>query len=161
MLESPNRFIPSTSGIQDKILLDSGPTKTKRARKEIISPRLSAVFDKCKISDRDWVHILTAVLDAISVDPNEYIINRTSIKSAREKFRQNIFKEMKYRFDNLNFKSYVLHWDSKLLPDITGHLKVDRLPVIVTAPNVEQLLGVTILEIRVRDMKQVLLYMTF
>lgn len=49
---------------------------------------------------------------------------------------------MKYRFDNLNFKSYVLHWDSKLLPDITGHLKVDRLPVIVTAPNVEQLLGV-------------------
>lgn len=142
MLESPNRFIPSTSGIQDKILPESGPTKTKRARKEIISPRLSAVFDKCKISDRDCVHILTAVLDAISVDPNEYIINRTSIKSAREKFRHHIFKEMKYRFDNLNFKSYVLHWDSKLLPDITGHLKVDRLPVIVTAPNVEQLLGV-------------------
>jgi len=142
MLETPNRFIPSTSGIQDKILPESGPTKTKRARKEIISPRLSAVFDKCKISDRDCVHILTAVLDAISVDPNEYIINRTSIKSAREKFRQHIFKKMKYRFDNLNFKSYVLHWYSKLLPDITGHLKVDRLPVIVTALNVEQLLGV-------------------
>lgn len=94
------------------------------------------------ISDGDCVHILTAVLDAISVDPNEYIINRTSIKSAREKFRQHIFKEMKYRFDNLNFKSYVLHWDSKLLPDINGHLKVNRLPVINTAPNVEQLLGV-------------------
>lgn len=70
LLESPNRFIPSTSGIQDKILPESGPTKTKRARKEIISPRLSAVFDKCKISNRDCVHILTAVLDAISVDPN-------------------------------------------------------------------------------------------
>lgn len=49
---------------------------------------------------------------------------------------------MKYRFDNLNFKSYVLHWVSKLLPDITGHLKIDRLPVIVITPNVEQLLRV-------------------
>jgi len=45
MLESPNRFISITSGIQDKILPDFGPTKIKRARKEIISPRLSAVFD--------------------------------------------------------------------------------------------------------------------
>jgi len=99
MLESPNRFIPCKKGIQDTILPESGPTKTKRARKEIISPQLSAVFDMCKISDRGCVHILTAVLDAISVDPDEYIINRTSIKSAWEKFRQHIFKEMKYRFD--------------------------------------------------------------
>lgn len=41
---------------------------------------------------------------------------------------------------NLNF--VVIHWDSKILPDITGKKKVDRLPVIATAPNVEQLLGV-------------------
>ena len=35
-----------------------------------------------------------------------------------------------------------MHWDSKLLPDLTGRDKIDRLPVIITAPNVEQLLGV-------------------
>lgn len=58
------------------MLPESGPTKTKRARKEIISPRLSAVLDKGMVSDRDCVHILTAVLGAISVDPSEYIINR-------------------------------------------------------------------------------------
>jgi len=49
---------------------------------------------------------------------------------------------MKCRFYNFNLNSFVLHWDFKLLPDITGHFKVDRLPVIVTAPNVEKLLGV-------------------
>ncbi|KAF0714990.1 Uncharacterized protein FWK35_00031556, partial [Aphis craccivora] len=36
----------------------------------------------------------------------------------------------------------MLHWDSKILPDITGKSKVYRLPVVVTALNMEQLLGV-------------------
>lgn len=34
-----------------------GPSKIKRARKEIINHRLSAALDKCKISDRDAVHL--------------------------------------------------------------------------------------------------------
>lgn len=32
------------------------------------------------------------------------------------------------------------------MSDITGKLKVDRLPIIVTAPNVEQLLGAPLLD---------------
>lgn len=35
-----------------------------------------------------------------------------------------------------------IHWDGKLLPDITGHERVDRLPVIVSAGGKSQLLGV-------------------
>jgi hypothetical protein len=38
--------------------------------------------------------------------------------------------------------SCVIHWDGKLLPNLTGSKKVDRLPVILTAPDVEFLLGV-------------------
>lgn len=34
----------------------------------------------------------------------------------------------------------VLHWDSKLLPDLISKDKIDRNPIIVTAPNVEILL---------------------
>lgn len=49
---------------------------------------------------------------------------------------------MKSDFDSLNLESLVIHWDSKILPDITGKLKVDRLPIVDTGPNVEQLLGV-------------------
>lgn len=36
----------------------------------------------------------------------------------------------------------VVHWDGKLLPDITGHDKVDRLPILVTQEETEQLIGV-------------------
>jgi hypothetical protein len=45
VLEEDHR--PCISGIQ-------------RATKEIMTPRLSAALDKCKVSDRDAVHLLTA-----------------------------------------------------------------------------------------------------
>jgi hypothetical protein len=35
-----------------------------------------------------------------------------------------------------------VHWDGKLLPDLTGREKVDRLPVIVTGRHIEHLLAV-------------------
>lgn len=43
------------------------------------------------------------------------------------------------------FKPYcslVLYWDCKLLPKCFGLGKVDRLPVIVSGPGVENLIGV-------------------
>ena len=37
----------------------------------------------------------------------------------------------------------IVHWDGKLLPDLLGKEKVERLPIIASAPDyVEQLLGV-------------------
>lgn len=45
-------------------------------------------------------------------------------------------------FDNLKLKLLVLHWNSKILPDITGKSMVDRIPVVHRALNSEQLLGV-------------------
>lgn len=49
---------------------------------------------------------------------------------------------MQSKFNDLNLKSLIIHWGSKLLPVITGRSKVDRLSVVVTVSNVEQLLGV-------------------
>jgi len=115
---------------------------SKRARKELLTPRLAAALDKCKISDRDSVHILTACLDALNVNLREYIINRTSIKRGREKFRKQVALGIKYNFNDLQLNYVVIHWDSKMLPDFTGKETVDRLPVIATGFKVEQLLGV-------------------
>ena len=36
----------------------------------------------------------------------------------------------------------IIHWDGKLLKDITGNEKVDRLPVLVSGQGVSQLLAV-------------------
>ena len=62
------------------------PPHLKRAQKDIMTPRLSAALDKCKVSDRDAVHILTACAESLSLNPREYKINRSSIRNARIKF---------------------------------------------------------------------------
>jgi hypothetical protein len=66
--------------------------------------KIKYLIEKCKINDRNFVNLLTAVLDGISVDLSKYIINR-SIKSAREKYQQHIFNEMRNTFNHLDLKS--------------------------------------------------------
>ncbi|XP_025405167.1 uncharacterized protein LOC112679535 [Sipha flava] len=127
VLEEDHR--PCTSGIQ-------------RATKEIMTPRLSAALDKCKVSDRDAVHLLTACVESVSLNPSDYIINRTSIKKCREIFRKKVAEKVHSDFCTLNIDFVIVHWDTKLLPNLSGQEKVDRLPVIASSPNVEQLLGV-------------------
>lgn len=67
----------------------------KRARKQLLIPRLAAALDKCKISDRDCLHLIMAFMEAVSLDPSNYVINRTSIRNQRNIFEKNILKELK------------------------------------------------------------------
>ncbi|KAE9535245.1 hypothetical protein AGLY_007978 [Aphis glycines] len=102
---------------------------------------IAAAFDKCKISERDAVHLLVAFLEAVSLDPSDYIINRTSIRNARAVYRESYDKKLKQSFTNLNVKSVVVHWDTKIIENISGKF-VDRLAVIATGTNFQQLLGI-------------------
>ncbi|KAL4088950.1 hypothetical protein QTP88_024028 [Uroleucon formosanum] len=120
----------------------AGPSKCKRARKNLMTPRLTFALDKCKISDRDAIHIITACIEAASLNIDDFVLSRSSIKRARENFRKEGNYKMKSKFFDLNLNFVVIHWDSKILPDITGKANVDRLPVVATAPGLEQLLGV-------------------
>lgn len=102
-----------------------------------------AALDKCKISDRDSVHILIAVAEALGHRVDDLVINRSSIHRCRERLRSERASELKGELLALKQTDAVtVHWDSKLLPALTGKEKVDRLPVIATANGVEHLLGV-------------------
>lgn len=59
----------------------------KRGRKEIMTRRLASALDKCKISDRDAVHLLIACAEVFNANVNYYAINRSSVKRSRESFR--------------------------------------------------------------------------
>jgi hypothetical protein len=107
-----------------------------------MTSRSASTLDICKVSDKDAVHLLIACAEVLNVDVNDYAINRSLIKRTRESFRYQISFEIKTAFHQLNLSSVVVHWDSKILPNLIGTENVDRLPVIITAPNVEQLLGV-------------------
>ena len=51
----------------------------------IFTPRLSEVFDRCKISDRNGVYILTAAAEAFGYDTKHVVINRTSFQRLSKK----------------------------------------------------------------------------
>ncbi|KAL4091540.1 hypothetical protein QTP88_026214 [Uroleucon formosanum] len=102
----------------------------------------STCLDKCKISDRDAVHLITACIEAVALDTNDFAVNRTSIRNARQIFRKNNTSNIKSKFIDLNLNYGIVHWDSKILPTLVGKDKCDRLPVVITALKTEQLLGV-------------------
>lgn len=114
---------------------------TKRARKQLLTPRLAAALDKCKISERDCLHLIMAFMEAVSLDPLTYFINRTSIRNQRNIFRKIYTEKIKENFSKLNAQVITVHWDTKLQYDLTGR-PVERLSIIGTSTNIEQLLGV-------------------
>ncbi|CAH0546982.1 unnamed protein product [Brassicogethes aeneus] len=67
--------LPSTSSMQ--VVQLTNP-KNKRARVDFINNRIVSPLDRCKISDRNAVHLLIAVAEALGHDVSNLIINRSS-----------------------------------------------------------------------------------
>jgi adenylate/nucleoside-diphosphate kinase len=53
-----------------------------------MTPKLLAALDKCKLSDRDTVHIIIWTVDALGNDVFKLIINRSTIQRDRIRFRE-------------------------------------------------------------------------
>lgn len=112
-----------------------------KAMKSLFDINVAGALDRNKVSDREAVRLIIPIAAALGHDPAALPLSRSSIKRKREAARQNFSTEMK---SNLDIKEpIVVHWDSKILPDILGSQKVDRLPVLVSyAGGNEKLLGV-------------------
>jgi len=52
-----------------------GSSKCKRTRKNLMTSRLTSVLDKCKISDRDKIHIITACIEAASLSIDDFVLS--------------------------------------------------------------------------------------
>lgn len=100
-------------------------------------------MDKCKVTDRDAVHIPSATVEAIGKDPADFLISRLSVQRSRQRLRKKITEKIQKYFANVNLSAVVIHWDGKLLPSLTGNETVDRLPVILTSGDTEKLLSVS------------------
>lgn len=118
----------------------STSSKRTRGRKTILSPNVLSALDRTKTSDRYAVHTLSAVLHASGQQIDEFNVNRSSIWRARQQHRKDRCAELKSGFSGE--KPLTLHWDGKLMAELTGDDKVDRLPIIVSGSGVEQLLSV-------------------
>jgi hypothetical protein len=67
-------------------------------------------------------------------------LSRSSLRRARSAHRTSTAAGLKEAFNPQ--VPLTVHWDGKLLPDLTGREKVDRLPVIVTGRHIENLLAI-------------------
>lgn len=109
-------------------------------RKAVLSKDVTAALDRTKVTDRQAVHLLAATAHSLGHDVDEITLSRSSIKRARSANREQTATDAKISFNPQ--APLTVHWDGKLLPDLTGNKKVDRLPVIVTGTDVDSLLGV-------------------
>jgi hypothetical protein len=114
--------------------------KRKRGRQNLIDDKLSTSLDVAKVSDRGAAVVITPVLQRLGHDPSEYNVSYSSIRRERIKHRQSIAGGIKANF--IPQVPLTIHWDGKLLPDITGKETVDRLPILVSGEGVDQLLAI-------------------
>ena len=120
------------------------PTTSKesppRKRSKVLNEHLLSSLDVAKVSDRSASSIIIPTIANVGLNPEEYSISYSSIRRARQKSRQKVSENLKVEFHTK--ENLTVHWDGKLLEDITGNVTVDRLPILVSANGVDQLLGV-------------------
>jgi len=107
-----------------------------------MTEKLSSALDCCKIRDRDALHIIIAVAEVLKVEVSDLVVNRSSIKRYREHTRMVLANNIRKTFSTSELNATVLHWDGKLLPDLTRKQTVDRLPIVITNNGSKQLLGI-------------------
>lgn len=138
--ESLEEPLPSTSNL-------SSATTQKRGRKDFITPKLVAALDRCKLSVRDSVFILQAVIEALGLSCDDFPVNKSSIQRIRTQSRKDRAESIKSDFQNNIPEMVTVHWDGKLLPgpDVRSS-KEERLPILISFGEKEQLLAVPKLE---------------
>ena len=125
----------------------SSVTTKKRGRKDFITSKLVAALDRCQLSIRDSVYILQATVEALGFDFDDYPINKSSIPRIRTQMRRDRAESIKSDFQNNVPEVVTVHWDGKLLPGLNVRSsKEERLPILISFGEKEQLLAVPKLE---------------
>ena len=117
----------------------------KKRPKNIISADVAASFDRTKLTDRMAVHTMAAISKAHGLNPSDLVLNKWSVNRKRRSHRVDLLGSLKGKISADIEGILVVHWDGKLIPDLTGHAslrKVERLPIIVSSSFHEQLLNV-------------------
>ena len=118
----------------------SSGSQKKRARINIVSPGLASALDRTKMTSRNATFVLSDVAISLGHDVSSLNINRNSIQRERTRHRATKASQLLSEFSTS--VPLTVHWDGKLMEDLTFKTHVDRLPVLISGFGVEQLLGV-------------------
>lgn len=119
---------------------DELPQNPRQKKMDIMTPELSSALDRSNVSSRNAAFIVMAVVKSLGHDPDRVNISHRLIHRDRNKMRKMMAIDIKKK--NFAAENVILHWDGKLLPDCGGTQKVDRLPIVLSGLDYEQLLAV-------------------
>lgn len=113
--------------------LKSSPVSppVKRGRRTVITPELAAALDRHKVSSRSAVMVVGEAAKSLGQDVTPLTLNKSSIQRQRQQFRTEFATSVRQNFQPNT--ALVVHWDGKLLSDLTGRDMVDRLPILVSS----------------------------
>ncbi|CAH0546966.1 unnamed protein product [Brassicogethes aeneus] len=127
----------------------AGPSNPKRSRGTINvfeNEKLVSTLDKCRVSERDASRLVCAVAEALNVDTNTLTLSKSAINVCRKKIREKLADKIKKHLTETPLHATVLHWDGKLIQELSKSKKVDRLPIIISDGEVEKILAIPPLE---------------
>lgn len=137
--ESSEETIKTSNSSQSEYETSKGRNYEKKGEVgtiTVMTEDVVEVLDNCKISYRQSVQIIGAVAHALGIKVSSLILNIASFNKTRKEVRKKKANKIRQLFDSQEIEFATVHWDGKLLPDSEKtHKKVDRVPVLVTAPG--------------------------
>lgn len=135
---------PSSSS--EEFNLPSTSTDIKKPKNPtlplLLSEDVVRTIDRVNLSDLNAMFVIGSVARALGTQVADIPLSRSTIRRKRSQVRQVVVESDMATFSPQN--PLVLHWDSKLLPNIVGGTeKVDRVAVLVTGGGTEKLLAVS------------------
>lgn len=70
-----------------------------RGKRNVINERVTAALDRCKISDRNAIHLIIAIVDALGHNANDFIINRSTLRNTRRRNREAVVMNLKTNYN--------------------------------------------------------------
>lgn len=107
---------------------------------DIMTPEIVGALDRAKVSNRNATFILAAAYNSVGIDLSSLNLSYSTLYRGRISFRKNITEDLKKEFHTED--RYVVHWDGKVLCDISNKKTVDRIAILISVSGVDQLIGV-------------------
>lgn len=138
--DSDLEFVPCLSSKPAGNSCEENQKNQKIRTSQLYTKHVTGALDRNKTSDREAVRLMAPLAAALGHDPSSLPLSRSTIHRVRKKARKDHAEASKAEF--APEYPLVIHWDGKILPEIAGMGKVDRLPVLVSGDGMEKLLGV-------------------
>lgn len=133
-------YVPSSQSSGDVVVYEDPKPRRKKKKIDLVDAEMVMTLDRTTTTSRNATYLLASTSKRLGVNFQDVILSHSTVHRRRNKHRKAIAEASNRNLDRENITT--LHWDGKLLPDITGEDIVDRLPILVSGYNVEELLAV-------------------